>query len=465
MKVIYIMADTMRRDHVGLYGHPPWGAVRTPNLERFGAQSSVFDNAYIGSFPTVPNRRDTQLGRGDLGLPFNRWKALEPEETTFLQKLTRKKIPSMLITDTQNNVTKGINLFRDYTAWTCNRGQEGDTCWMDENVPLEYPVPKHLIRYRADMWHQVLVNRAHRRVETDWFAPGTYRLAMDWLERNYKRKSFFLWIDTFDPHEPWDPPQHYIDMYDPGFKGRIFEAPTYGVRREMGISARELRHIRARYAAEVTMVDTWFGHLMDKVRRLSLLDETVIIFTSDHGTCFDGPGDFGMIHKMPTVGADGMCMSAGRPSRAPLRHFPLSQNTVRVPLIIRAPGIKPRRIKAIVQPWDMTATILDLFGLPVDKAIIGRSLLPLVQGKTKKARDMAVTGNNALFQAMTGHWMYSVWRGERGPALYDLVRDPGCRSNQVTRQRDVARKLHAGIVSFIEQQNVDAGLVAELQAV
>ena len=119
----------------------------------------------------------------------------------------------------QNNVTGNINLQRDYTAWTCNRGQEADPCWLDAEVDVEYPVPPHLIRYTEGAWRQIQVNRAHRRTETDWFAPGTYRLAMEWLERNYRRESFFLWIDTFDPHEPWDPPPHYIDMYDPGYRG------------------------------------------------------------------------------------------------------------------------------------------------------------------------------------------------------------------------------------------------------
>jgi arylsulfatase A-like enzyme len=197
----------------------------------------------------VPNRRDTLLGRGDLGLPFNRWKALESEEVTLPERLAQAGIPSMLITDTQNNVTRGLNLYKGYTAWYLNRGQEADPCWLDANVPLEFPVPPELIRYPAEGWHQILINRAHRRVETDWFAPGTYSAAIQWLERNYRRESFFLWVDTFDPHEPWDPPQHYIDLYDPGYEGRVFEAPTYGLRRKMGITDREMQHLRARYSS------------------------------------------------------------------------------------------------------------------------------------------------------------------------------------------------------------------------
>ncbi|HID22587.1 MAG TPA: hypothetical protein EYP14_09315, partial [Planctomycetaceae bacterium] len=262
MRVIYVIADTLRRDHLSVYGDAPWGRIHTPNVARFASQAAVFDHAYIGSFPTGPNRRDTALGRTNKGLAMNQWVALGDEEITFPKYLAEKGIPSMLITDTQNTVTRAPFLQRDFTAWAVNRGQEGDRCWLDAEVPYELPAPLRLIRYNAERWQQILTNRAHRRVETDWFAPGTYSMAIDWLQSNYKRKDFFLWIDTFDPHEPWDPPQHYIDRYDPGYKGRIIEAPPGGFRRKMGITNRELKQMRARYAGEVTMVDAWFGQML-----------------------------------------------------------------------------------------------------------------------------------------------------------------------------------------------------------
>ena len=461
MKMIYLMADTFRRDHLGAYGNP-W--IRTPNLDRLAAQSALFENAYIGSFPTVPNRRDTLLGRGDLGLPFNRWKPLEWEETPLPQRLAEKNIPSMWIGDTQNNVTGGLNLTRGFTAWFLNRGQEGDAMWLDASVPLEFPVPPHLIRYTAGLWHQVLVNRARREVETDWFAPGTYTAAIRWLERNYKRQDFFLWIDTFDPHEPWDPPQHYADLYDPGFTGRRFDAPTYGLRRKMGITHAELRNIRARYAGEVTMVDTWVGHFLGALERLGILGETLIVFTSDHGTLFDGPGDNGLLCKSPTVGADGMCMSAGRPMQEPLQHFPIYCNVARLPLLIRLPGMTAgKRIKAIVQPWDMTATILDVFGMRKPPELLGESLLPVIRGTRKRIRDVAICGTNDLAQAMTARWIYTVWRGLRPPSLIDLNADPLAKRNDFRAHPAVAKRLHGEIVGFMRTQGIAEDYIAGYQ--
>jgi len=460
MKVIYIMADSFRRDHLGAYGND-W--IHTPNLDRFASESAVFDNAYIGSFPTVPNRRDTLLGRGDIGLPFNRWKGFERQEVTLTERLSEKNIPSMWIGDTQNNVSRGINIYKGYTAWYLNRGQEADPYWLDFNVPLEWPVPRELIRYTERTWHQVLINRAHRKVETDWFAPGTYSTAIKWLERNYKRENFFLWVDTFDPHEPWDPPQHYVDMYDPDYQGRVFEAPTYGLRKMMGITDREIQHIRARYAGEVTMVDTWLGHLMGTIDRLGIAEETLVVFTSDHGTMFDTPGDNGLLCKPNTVGADGMLMSAGRPMKEPVRYFPIFQNVARIPLMVRLPGMSEgKRIEGIVQPWDMTTTILDAFGIQKPSELIGDSLLPLIRGERPSNRDVAICGTNMLAQAMTGRWIYTVWRGQRGPSLIDLDADPLAETNVINDYPDVAKSLHEKVIQFMNRQNIGEDFIASL---
>jgi arylsulfatase A-like enzyme len=465
MKTIYVMADSLRRDHAGVYGNPPWGTVRTPNLKAFAETATIFDNAYIGSFPTVPNRRDTHLGHADKGMPFNRWKALDDDEVSFPALLREHGIPSMLITDTQNNVTKGRNIQRDYTGWTLNRGQEGDNCRLDDSVPLEYPVPEHLIRYPAAMWHQVLVNRVHRRFETDWFAPGTYALAMQWLEKNYTRENFFLWIDTFDPHEPWDPPQHYVDMYDPGYSGRIFEAPSYGIRTEMGITDRELQHIRARYAGEVTMVDTWFGRLLETLENLGIADDTAIIFCADHGTCFDGPGDQGFLHKIPHVGADGLTIAAGRKLTQPIRYFPLSMNAARIPLMIRVPGVHDvdHRVGAFVQPWDITATILDLYDIDVPDSVIGKSVLPLIHGQDEWHRGSAVFGNctgtpdspGGQIQATDGEWALTLWSGEREPALHNLRTDPERQKNLFSEKSPEGDRLKGEIAEFLKAQGIE----------
>ncbi|MCX7012956.1 MAG: sulfatase [Candidatus Sumerlaeota bacterium] len=460
MKAILVIADTFRRDHSSVYGDAPWGKILTPNLARFAAEAAVFDNAYIGSFPTGPARRDILMGHCRQGLPFNEWSALLDDEATFVGDLKKRGVPSMLISDVANTIVHKPGIQRDFSAWALNRGQEGDRCWMSDDVPFELPVSIELIRYSIDHWRQILVNRAGRKTETDWFAPGTYSLAMEWLEQNYRRPDFFLWLDTFDPHEPWDPPQYYTDLYDPGYKGRVFEAPPGALRKSLGVTDAELKQMRARYAGEVTMVDTWFGRLYDKLEHLGILDDTLLIFTSDHGTPFAGPADLDMIRKQPVLGADGLVSSAGRPAKDPKQYMPLSMNTTRIPLIIRAPGMKKSvRVKAIAQPWDLSATILDAFGLPAPERIAGHSLLPLVHGKRAATRDHAISGAGLLAQATTARWMYSAWSKVRPPVLYDLENDPACRKDVVKKEPKAARQMHNLLAAHLRRQGMSDDVI------
>jgi len=452
MKVILMVADTFRRDHLGAYGNE-W--IHTPNLDRFAAHSALFEHAYIGSFPTLPNRRDVMLGHGDKGVPFNRWKGIDSDEVTLAERLAENKIPSMMVTDVANTVRE-LNIFKGFTAWTWNRGQEGDPCWLDNGVPLEFPVEPELIRYDAQRWHQVLTNRAHRKVENDWFAPGTYALAIDWLERNYTRDEFFLYLDVFDPHEPWDPPRWYEDLYDPDFKGRRFDAPTYGFVNSLGLTKREVRNIRARYAGEVTMVDACVGRLLTALERLGIYEETLLIFTSDHGAYFDYPGDNGMICKQYMIGADGRIMAGGKPPRQPLSYYPHWTGVARIPLLVHLPGQqRARRIKAITQPWDLAPTVLDAFGIARPPELWGKSLLPLITGKSRRIRHAAVLGNQHHAQIMTPDWLYAVWRGQRPQVLYDLNSDPEQKRDVSSKHPEVVAKLHNRLKAYLRRQDLE----------
>ena len=467
MKVILVIADTLRRDHTGVLGNPPWWKIQTPTLQRFSQIASVFENAYIGSFPTIPNRRDTLLGKCDGVKPFNRGTLLTKSEVSFPAHLKRSGIPSMLIMDTPYLAFNDRNLYRDFSAWYWNRGQEGELCWLDQEVELKYDVPPELIRYDESRYHSILTNRYRRKIETDWFAPGTYTKAMEWLECNYKRSDFFLWIDTFDPHEPWDPPQYYIDLYDKDYEGRIFESPAVGLRKKMGITDRELKQMRARYSAEVTMVDTWFGRLLDKVEQLGIMDETVIIFTTDHGTNLDGPGDCGMVLKNPFLSAEGVNLSKG------ILHgysdngicMPLTINTVRIPLFIYAPGLKAVRTNEITQPWDLNSTILDFFNVkPADQEneILGRSLKPVLEGKSIKSKEYAICGNNNLIQGINKKWFLTIWRKYKKPCLIDLENDPACENNVFKENPQVVKEIYSHIEKYVTGQGLD---IAKLELV
>jgi len=452
MKVIFIMADSFRRDHIGAYGND-W--IHTPHLDRLAGQSNVFDHCYVGSFPTGPNRRDISLGHGDEGgHKFNPWINIRDTEATLSGRLSGNGVHTMMVTDVQNGATGGRNMFKGFQYYICNRGQEGDNQWSDTTVPLELPVPPELIRYNADMYHRVLINRAHRRVEDDYFAPGTYKIACEWLERNWKRDDFFLWIETFDPHEPWDPPQWYIDLYDPGYTGRVLDCPPYGFYKQLGITDREVKHTHARYAAECTMVDNCVARLLATLEKLQLLDDVAIVFTSDHGIYAGLEGDAGTVCKPHFVGEQGAWLVKGQPPQGKITYFPLRTGTMRIPLLIKMPGqSKGKRLRQIVQPWDLTPTVMDLYGLNLPTGFQGGTLLPLMAGKRMKPRPYAFNGANQgqtlLRQAINKDWLYACWpTGERDPWLIDLVNNPKQDKNAATKHPEIARKMHDALASF-----------------
>jgi len=448
MKLIFLMTDTFRRDHIGAYGNK-W--VRTPNLDRLASMSNVFDHYYTGSFPTLPNRRDMHLGVGDKTGVVNTWTGIKDDETTLAERLGRRKIHTMMINDTANTLVKNMNFMKGFDAWFHVRGQEGDGWWSDDTVPLEFPVPKELIRYPPERWRQILVTRAHRRVEGDWFAPKTYGMACEWIERNYRRDNFLLWAETFDPHEPWDPPSWYTDLYDPGYKGRVFDAPIAGRYRQAGITEREMKHTHARYCGEVTMVDAAVGRILATLEKVGILDDVAIFFTTDHGGYFGLEGDYGMARKPHYVRPTGVVALEGYDKKKGVEVFPLMPALTRIPLFIRLPKQqRGKRFRQIAQPLDITPTVLDLFGAAAPPEFLGQSLLPLIEGKKKTTRRYAFSGaSHGLRQATNKDWLYAVFtEGQRKPWLMDLKKYPKAYTDVSKKHPDVCRRMRAALEAF-----------------
>ncbi|MBC8443225.1 hypothetical protein H8D79_00715 [PVC group bacterium] len=112
----------------------------------------------------------------------------------------------------------------------------------------------------------------------------------------------------------------------------------------------------------------------------------------------------------------------------------------------------------------MTATILDAFKIRRPPELIGESLLPLIDGKAKKLRDVAVCGTNALAQAMTDRWVYTVWQNSaREPSLLDLKSDPVAKKNVYAKNPAVVKRLHRAIVQFMRKQGLDEGFVSRYE--
>ena len=435
-KVIVIMCDTLRRDALGCYGDK-W--IHTPFFDRLAELACIFDNAYISAFPTIPNRTDLFVGK--YTFPFHGWQALSRDETPVAACLTDAGVVTQFIHDTMHMLNSGSFFARGFQGWKAIRGGESDAFENLANVEIALPCPDEHYRGDGRAARQYLRNRHHWSKESDWFVAQTANECCTWLERNYKAKDFFLWIDTFQIHEPWDPPQWYIDRYDPGFKGPVNIHPRYDYCDYL--TKRELKAAVARYAGEVTLTDRWIGNVIQKVEDLGIDDETVIMLTSDHGMYL---GEHGRIGKHTVLD--------------PSDPWPLYDTVAKIPWIVRMPGMKKaKRIKGLVQPPDMMPTLLDLFGVRGRRDLHGRSLLPLIKGKARQIRKAAFSGgqmtgaegmlHTPITVSSADGWTLVFGHPTDPPELYHTAKDPAQKKNVIGAYAAKARRLYDTFEQFL----------------
>jgi arylsulfatase A-like enzyme len=257
---------------------------------------------------------------------------------------------------------------------------------------------------------QYFANTAYREGEEDYFAPQVFGRASAWLDGvKDTGNPFFMVIDSFDPHEPWDPPEEYVALYDEGYEGKEPYAPVYGSGDYL--EERELERMKALYAAEVTMVDKWFGHFMDKLSELGLMDDTLVLLASDHGVAF---GEHGTIGKPP---------------------YALWPEVTDVPFIIRHPEGKKAGDESgyRASTHDIAPTVLGLLGLGSPYEMDGEDLAPIFDDGEIPERPYIAGGVHDYAFARDDDYAL-ICRGSGGGAkLYDLHEDPG-------QQNDIAWK-------------------------
>lgn len=359
---IVILLDSLNRHMVGAYGGKEFA---TPNLDAFAARSIRFQKHYAGSLPCMPARHDILCGA--LDFLWRPWGSIEVWEDAITVHMRQAGITSMLVSDHPHLFeVGGENYHTDFTAWEYERGHESDP-WKTR------PDPSWL---GAPLFGRVKMNydnsRGYFRDEEDFPGPRTMAKAAEWLDDNAGvHDRFFLFIDEFDPHEPFDTPEPYASMYDDTWEGPHLIWPPYHVaaQRKGILTERQAHQVRASYGGKLTMIDHWFGKLIDAVERNGLWEDTAVIVCTDHGH-FLGEKD---IWGKPTV-----------PVYEPLGH---------IPMFIAWPGQPARDERALTTSVDIFSTLVDLFGLTsVEHRTHGESLIPVIEGKKGSVRDYVLAG-------------------------------------------------------------------------
>ncbi|MBL4700990.1 MAG: sulfatase [Phycisphaeraceae bacterium] len=409
MKTIVILCDTLRRDHCSPYtqgkplnecwgdGAPPW-AVNTPNMQRLADRGTTFTNAWCGSTPCMPARRDIYTGRYEF---LERgWGPLTDNEQDLPRQISGE--PNLSITKMLKNghsisqlITDHFHLWEQgagnyhmgYTGHEFIRGIESDAYRTDylEAGSFDCPAPCLDAKTERHYRNMHLMDRSEHK---DWTAAKTFDAASTWLTRNHQYDDFHLHIDCFPPHEPLDPPEDLLKQFYP--KG--YDVPDqwrggwgYDTIENLGFEPERVKFCQALYAANVVLADQCMGQFLDTMDELNLWDDTLLIFTTDHGTY---NGDHGRLGKLQTHQHD----AVGH-----------------IPFIVCHPTQSHGQVREqLVQLVDIYPTVLRAMNrdLPEDVALHGVDLLPLLADPHAKTRDYLLAGQFGKSMTLTdGQWI------------------------------------------------------------
>jgi arylsulfatase A-like enzyme len=415
MNVVVVVMDSLRADHI--YGR----RAHTPTWDKATSESLRFTRAFPEAMPTIPARRSVMSGKRIF--PYRGWhpyKDLPPQPgwepvgsdgKMWTEVLREKGWTTGYVTDNPHMLLPVHRRFRsrlDRVRLVDGQvplrhkptGTVSDAT-LDKYVPPSLRGSRHEPRMRA-----YLQANPRDRAEEDYLSPRVFTEAMGWVEWAQTRQPFALVVDSFDAHEPWDVPQRLSDLYgSPDASGiepiQPFPTPAarYG---PLGLSQSLLRRMRELYAAEVTMVDAWLGHFLDRLGNLGVLDNTLVILTSDHGVLL---GEYGWVGKRYTE-----------------VHTELSH----VPFAIRHPAgkAKGKASRYWASHHDIGPTVLSVLGYDKPGFMNGTDLSRLLDGRQPaQKRRYRTAAYSTSVAARDDKWLLISDNEGRDKRLYSLAHE------------------------------------------
>ena len=392
--LVVVLLDSLNRHMLGSYGGTEF---ETPNLDRFAMRSTRFTNHVTGSLPCMPARHDILCGA--LDFLWKPWGSIELWEEAITASLQRAGVTTMLVSDHPHLFEiGGENYHTDFDGWEYVRGHEGDP-WRTYTDPSAIGAPTGIPAAGDGGWYlrsrfgidDERFGRRHYddsrtwfRQETDFPGPKVMGTASGWLRHaSAAHGRWMLFVDEFDPHEPFDTPEPWASMYDdePWTDDRLIWPPyVVGGVTDGHLTDAQARHIRANYGAKLSMIDHWFGELLAEFDRQNLWSTTALIVCTDHGHYL---GD----RRRADGSTDGSPQDIwGKPM------VPQFEPLGHTPLLIHWPGVHPGESHALTTNVDLHATIADTFSVDSSHRTHGRSLVPLLTGRSTSIREWAVGG-------------------------------------------------------------------------
>jgi arylsulfatase A-like enzyme len=432
--ILFLFSDQFNARCLSCADHPD---VKTPNLDRLAEEGFRFENAYAQSPICTPSRISYLSGLYPSTHGYHGLYGREPEQSLtsmfryFKEMGYRTGALGKLHTPRywiERDCQFVYDEFIEYPKYLEGAGlyDENDnrrfTGWRDgeaSTIPFEHSCEVALAKQAV----RFICNQGEPADRGDPNAP------------------WFAWVSFARPHSPITPSEPYASMYyalesitlppsaDPDViakqPDRIREVP----RTKKPPQLSEVEKILAAYLGLVSQVDYGVGLVLEELEKQGILDDTIIVFASDHG---DYAGEHGLWSKI-----------GGISSRA----------ITRVPLILRLPGKQGggEVIKGMVEAIDLFPSLCELAKLPIPDHVQGISFSPLLENPDQTIRDSALTENAYRKAIATPRWRYVANTGAQPDELYDQLNDPWEVNNLIDDPEylDVSRRLLRQLLSRV----------------
>ncbi len=443
---LLIVTDSTRRDFVSAYDDNVDELADTPNLEALAKESILFEHAVPEAMPTGTVRR--ALITGMRSFPFRNWTPtpdlpqepgwndIYPYQPMFTDVMGEAGVKTAYVTD--NPFLVGPRFVNFRRTLNMARPDYSQGSYRAFNRPFKRPAPRSAIeRYLFPKLSDSIEverlrdyvgwNNLYRRRESDYSAARVIRSGMDVLDDLKDTQPFFLGVDAFDPHESLDPPRVYMSKYA-RVKGsekqgiipiQPWDTP-YSRVHQLGIDDETVERVRELYAAELTFVDRWIGRLLNKMDDLKLLDNTAVIYLSDHGLTL---GEYGLLGK-----------------HAAYPNWPI----YRVPYMIRHPDKKRagERSNYFASTHDVASTLLGFMGIRAPGLMDGEDLSRMFDGKKPYDEREYFTSAYARYLICgDGRWVLITHSENKRVRLFDTQTDPEETENLAEQRPDIVARL------------------------
>ena len=393
MRAIMVMFDSLNRHFLPPYGND-W--VKAPNFARLAERCATFNNSYIGSSPTIPTRRELHTGR--YNFLHRNWGPLEPFDDSMPEILKKNGVYTHLCVDCHHYWDDGGMTYHGrYGTAEFARGQEGDLWKGDAGPKPDIPEKLRI---------QDPINRRYMTREEDMPQSQTFANGLAFMRDNVQHDSWFLQIESFDPHEPYFVPQKYIDLYPHDYDGPEFDWPDYA---RVNVPPEQVEHVRFMYAALLSMCDANLGRVLDFMDENKMWDDTMLIVNTDHGFML---GEHGWFAKM---------------------RMPFYNEIAHTPLFVWDPRSKVagERRQSLVQAIDWAPTLLEFFDQGIPQNMQGVALRDTIADDTP-VREAGLFGMFREHVNVTdGRYVYMrAPVGHENAILYNYTLMPGTNRNR-----------------------------------